>query len=517
MDDRASFRRGPDGVKAMSTRKTTFFYAALIAVASLAIGMVIASRLDLTPASVAQPMTAPPMNSAPLDGPIDAHTFRMIARDQSPMVVSIATASARRSEEMTEFGDDFFRRFFGNPDPRRQREPEETFGSGTGFIIDQDAGLILTNNHVVEGASKITVSLFGDDNDDGYGARVVGRDPLTDSALIELTDKPPVKLQQARFGDSEQMQPGDWVVAIGNPFGYDHTVTVGVVSGLSRQFQVAPGRSVYMLQTDAAINPGNSGGPLLNIRGEVIGINTAILSNRMANIGIGFAVPINGVRELLPQLRTGKVTRGMIGVQISAQRITSEVADTLGLPDRKGAVVSQVSENGPASRAGVRAGDVIVEFNGRKVENDRGLVDMVVATRPGTTVPVKVIRDKQSKTLSVTVGELDLDQETEPSQEASADLSQGFGLSLEDLTPALARRLRLPAGTTGALVVGTRPRGPADRAGLRQNDVITRVGSTEVIDADSAVRELQRVQSGRAVGVYVLRQGAEIFVTMRKD
>ncbi len=177
---------------------------------------------------------------------------------------------------------------------RRNREPEESVGTGTGFIINKASGLILTNNHVVEGASRITVNLFGDDNEDGYEARVVGRDPLTDSALIELVEKPRVAtLPEARFGDSDVMQPGDWVMAIGNPFGYDHTVTVGVISGLSRQFQVSPGRTVYMLQTDAAINPGNSGGPLLNARGEVIGINTAILSNRMANIGIGFAVPIN--------------------------------------------------------------------------------------------------------------------------------------------------------------------------------------------------------------------------------
>jgi serine protease Do len=515
----------------MSTRKTTWFYAALISVASLAIGMVIASRLDMAPASMAQPMAAPPMNSAPIAGALDAQTFRTIARSQSPMVVSIATTASKRTEEVSDYfgGDDFLRRFFGNPNapngggqgqeqpqaPRR-REPEETFGAGTGFIIDK-SGLILTNNHVVENATKITVNLFGDDEEREFSARVVGRDPLTDSALIELVDKPSRPLQEARFGDSEQMQPGDWVMAIGNPFGYDHTVTVGVVSGLSRQFPVAPQRSVYMMQTDAAINPGNSGGPLLNVRGEVVGINTAILSNRMANIGIGFAVPINGIRELLPQLRTGKITRGMIGVSISTTRITSEIAETLGLSDRKGAIVSSVSANTPAGKAGIRPGDVIVEFNGRKVENDRGLVDMVVATRPGTTIPVKIVREKQPKTVNVTVGELNLDQEAETPDEEAEDLSQGFGLTLEDVTPALARRLRLPAGTTGAVVVAVRPRGPADRASLREGDVIVRVGRNDVADADAAASELQRVQAGRAVGIHLLRAGQEVFVTMRKD
>jgi serine protease Do len=272
-----------------------------------------------------------------------------------------------------------------------------------------------------------------------------------------------------------------------------------------------------MLQTDAAINPGNSGGPLLNARGEVIGINTAILSNRMANIGIGFAVPINAVRELLPQLRTGKVTRGMIGVSISGQRITGEVAETLGIPDRKGAVVQSVVENGPASRAGIKAGDVIVEYNGRKVESDRSLVEMVVATRPGTTVPVKLVRNKEARSLNVTVGELDLDRETGEPEEAPTDLTRGFGLTLEDLTPALARRLRLPAGTSGAVVASVRPRSSAERAGLRENDVIIRVGSTDVDDSDAAARELQRVAAGRAVGVYVVRNGSEVFVTMRRS
>jgi serine protease Do len=487
-------------------------------VASIAIGMVIASRVDLPQSSIAQTMGVPPMNSAAIEGPIDAATFRTIARNQSPMVVSIATTATRRlTEGEDSAGDELFRRFFGQPAPRDRREPEESVGTGTGFIINKGAGLILTNNHVVEGATKISVNLYNDDNEDGYEARVVGRDPLTDSALIELVEKPTVSLQEARFGDSSVMAPGDWVMAIGNPFGYDHTVTVGVISGLGRQFQVSPGRTVYMLQTDAAINPGNSGGPLLNARGEVIGINTAILSNRMANIGIGFAVPINAVRELLPQLRTGKVTRGMIGVSISGQRITGEVAETLGIPDRKGAVVQSVVENGPASRAGIKAGDVIVEYNGRKVESDRSLVEMVVATRPGTTVPVKLVRNKEARSLNVTVGELDLDRETGEPEEAPTDLTRGFGLTLEDLTPALARRLRLPAGTSGAVVASVRPRSSAERAGLRENDVIIRVGSTDVDDSDAAARELQRVAAGRAVGVYVVRNGSEVFVTMRRS
>ena len=251
-----------------------------------------------------------------------------------------------------------------------------------------------------------------------------------------------------------------------------------------------------MLQTDAAINPGNSGGPLLNVRGEVIGINTAILSNRMANIGIGFAVPINLVRELLPQLRTGKVTRGKIGVTIQASRITQEDAESMGLPDRKGAVVREVERGGPASKAGLRPGDVVVEYNGRKVENDRNLVEMVVVTKPGTSVPVKVIRDKAAKSLSVTVAELTLAGAEAPEVTAASDLTSSFGLQLEDLTPALAKRLQLPADAAGAVVSGLRPRGPAGRAGLTEGDVIVKVGSREVTTAEDAATELERVAPG---------------------
>ena len=347
----------------------------------------------------------------------------------------------------------------------------------------------------------------------------MGRDPLTDSALIELVEKGVSgKMPQARFGDSSQMQPGDWVVAIGNPFRYNHTVTVGVISGLSRPFDVGAGRRVNMLQTDAAINPGNSGGPLLNVRGEVVGINTAILSNRMANIGIGFAVPINLVRELLPQLRTGKVTRGKIGVTIMASRITQEDAENWGLPDRKGAVVREVERGGPASKAGLRPGDVVVEYNGRKVENDRNLVEMVVVTKPGTSVPVKVMREKTLKSLSVTVAELTIGSAEAPEVTAASDLTSSFGLQLEDLTPALARRLQLPNDAAGAVVSGLRPRGPAGRAGLTEGDVIVKVGSKEVASAEDAAAELERVQPGRSVGVHVLKaRGSEMFATIRRE
>ncbi|MBI3491297.1 MAG: trypsin-like peptidase domain-containing protein [Acidobacteria bacterium] len=271
----------------MSTRKTTLFYGILIATASLFVGMVIASRLDLSPSSSAQTIAVPPMNSAPLTGPIDASTFRNIAKAATPMVVNIRTEMKTKTQDLTDFfggggaPDDLFHRFFGNPGDdtpqqggrgrgqgqgqNRQRE-QTTRAAGTGFIISKD-GFILTNNHVVEDATKIEVALFGDDDADiSYTAKVVGRDPLTDSALIQLVDKPNHPLVEAKFGDSSQIAAGDWVMAIGNPFGWEHTVTVGVISATSRAFHVTDGRTNDMLQTDAAINPGNSGGPLLNVR-----------------------------------------------------------------------------------------------------------------------------------------------------------------------------------------------------------------------------------------------------------
>ena len=265
----------------MSTRKTTVFYAVLIAVASLAVGMVIASRLDLSPESSAQTMAVPAANTSPISGPIDALTFRTIAKSVSPAVVNIRTESRQREQELTDFfgGDDLFKKFFGQPRRPDSKNAPVSVAAGTGFIIAKE-GLILTNNHVVEGADKVEVSLYGEDEDIRYKARVVGRDPLTDSALIELIEKPDHQLPEVKFGDSSQMEPGDWVMAIGNPFNLSHTVSVGVVSALKRPFPVANGRYIDMLQTDAAINPGNSGGPLLNVRGEVIGMNTAIYAER---------------------------------------------------------------------------------------------------------------------------------------------------------------------------------------------------------------------------------------------
>jgi serine protease Do len=512
-----------------STRKTTIFYLVLVAMASLVVGMVIASRLDTSSTSSAQTLAIPATNTAPLSGPVDATTFRNIAKAQSPMVVSIRTESRQRTQDLSEFfgGDDLLERFFGpgmgqqaprgQQPPQRRQQPRVTQAAGSGFIINKE-GFIITNNHVVEGASKIAVQFFEDD--DEYEAKIVGRDPLTDSALLQLVEKPNRPLPEAKFGDSSQMEPGDWVMAIGNPFSLAHTVSVGVISATSRPFPVAEQRSANVLLTDAAINPGNSGGPLLNLRGEVIGVNTAIYSNGgmmggAGNIGIGFAIPINTIRDVLPGLRSGKITRGRIGV--SVRPVSPDEVDALGLKDRRGATVAQVPP-GPAATAGIRPGDVIVDFNGKAITRSDDLPQIVAATAPGTTVPVKVIRQGKEMTFNVRVEELSLESEATRQADAGdpgGDTGAGFGITLNNVTPEMARQFELPSATRGAVVSDVDPDSPAARV-LQPGDVILEVAGKPVANANEASTALRAVPSGRAVGMLIMRRGQEQFVTVRK-
>ena len=275
-----------------------------------------------------------------------------------------------------------------------------------------------------------------------------------------------------------------------------------------------------MLQTDAAINPGNSGGPLLNVRGEVIGMNTAIYadSRQSGNIGIGFAVPINVVRNLLPQLRSGKITRGMIGVQVTP--VPRDALEEFGLKERRGALVATVSADGPAAKAGVQPGDIITEVNGARVASRDDLVQSVMALKPSTTVPIKVLRDKQEKTLNVTIGELNLDAETQTAsedEEQPEDASTGFGMTLGNLTADRSKRLELPAGTTGALITDMDATGNAARAGLAVGDVILQVNRRKVESAADAGRELQKVRAGGTALMLIWRKNQEIFLTLKKD
>ncbi len=501
-----------------STARTTFASALLIAVTSMAIGMVVASRFNLTPASSAQRIQTP-VNSAPISGELTATTFRDIAETQTDMVVNIRIAARQSQTSLNDFfgGDnEFFRRFFGDPPPQQQPRDEVVRSAGTGFVIDP-SGLILTNNHVVEDATKIEIDFFGDDERDFYEARVLGRDPLSDSALLELVELPDWELASATFGDSQQMAPGDWVMAIGNPFGYGHTVTVGVISAIGRGIRAVPGRNIDMLQTDAAINPGNSGGPLLNVRGEVVGMNTAIISDRMGNVGIGFAVPINTVRDLLDQLHDGKVTRGVIGVSIAD--VPREGYEVLGLDEPNGVTVNSVSDGGPADEAGIRPGDVIVAYGGEPVTNTEDLQARVVATSPDTVVPVEIIRDLEPMTLDVTIGELNLDEERVAvvTSDTGEESSEEFGITLQNLTPNLARQLGVPEGTSGAVVSGVASGSTSEASDVRQGDVILRINRTEVATASEAVAALDAIESGRTAFMLVQRGENRVFLQVEKQ
>ena len=327
--------------------------------------------------------------------------FTSLAKQLGPIVVNIATTQVQRTAQdaPAPFGEDdpsgdFWQRFFGAPIPRG---PQRQQGLGSGFIIDRN-GTILTNYHVVDGAEKIVVTLS---DGKSFDAKVLGKDQKTDVAVIQISGQQ--DLPVATLGDSDRLEVGEWVMAIGNPFGLDHTVTTGIVSAKGRHIGAGPYDD--FIQTDASINPGNSGGPLINMRGEVIGINSAIFSESGGNIGIGFAIPTNLVKELLPQLRDkGKVVRGYLGTAI--QKLTPEIADALELSQTQGALVTEITDGGPANRAGMRPGDVIVEFDGKAIKDTTDLPLQVARTAPGKTVAVKILRESKEVMLSLTVGEM---------------------------------------------------------------------------------------------------------------
>jgi len=289
------------------------------------------------------------------------------------------------------------------------------------------------------------------------------------------------------------------------------------VSAIGRPMQMAEGRWEEVIQTDAAINQGNSGGPLLNLRGEVIGVNTAIYSGSGGNIGIGFAVPIKAVRDILPQLEAGKVVRGRIAVEV--RDVPRDALAEFGLKERKGALVSRVTANGPGAKAGLEPGDVIIEVNGKPVANRNALVQMVMATKPGTTVPLKILRDKAQKDLSVTVEELDLESEGTGGGEAAQEeeAGSGFGITLGPLGADMARRLRVPPGTRGVLVTEVDPTSTAAREGVRPGDVILRINGQAVDAVRDASQALQAIKPGGAARLLLWKQGQETFVVVAKE
>jgi serine protease Do len=484
----------------------SFKAVVLTALVSLAIGLGISGGLDwLAPSRAVNFLgdagNVDPRSSAGLPD------FVNLAKKIKPLVVNISTtqvSEARGSQQ--EFGspfgeedpfNDFWRRFFGGPMPRG---PQRQRSLGSGFVIDSD-GSILTNNHVVENASKIVVKLSDDQE---YEAKIVGRDQKTDIAVIKINAKG--NLLAANLGDSDKLEVGEWVMAIGNPFGLDSTVTSGIVSAKGRH--IGQGPYDNFIQTDASINPGNSGGPLLNLRGEVIGINTAIFSRTGGNIGIGFAIPINLVKEVLPQLRgKGKVTRGYLGVLI--QKVTPEIAESLGMEKGYGALVANVSKDGPADKAGVKVGDVITEFDGKEVKDSGDLPIIVARTPVDKKVRMKVLRDKKEMMLNVAVGELK-DEEVV----ATAPEKGELGLTVQRLTPQIAESLGLEK-SEGVVVTAVEPSSAADEAGIRRGDIILEVDRKAVRNVDEYKKAIAGARKGRGVLFLVRRGESTLFLALK--
>ena len=431
----------------------------------------------------------------------DPNVFRAIAREHNPTVVAIKTttwvdpASAEDAE--------WYERFFGRAFPRGPQVQRE---AASGFLISPD-GDILTNDHVVADADVIEVRLLGRDTTT-YRATVVGRDPVSDSAVIRLVEGPS-NLPVAALGNSDSLETGDWVMAIGNPYQLGHSVTVGVVSYIGRSFEIGEGRWQKLIQTDASINPGSSGGPLLNARGEVIGISLATLADGLGDtMGIGFAVPINSVKAILPALRAGRVVRGSLAVQFRHATLSDNDARALGLPGARGALITAVARGSSADAAGFRPGDVIVEFLGAPVATADDVLTGVSSATPGVRARANVIRDGRTRTIDVTIEELPLP----PSQRKHhvAEDPQRFGLTFVDLEPG-------PGQAGGTLVEGVEDGSTAAEAGIEPGDVIRKINTHTIRTAAEARRELQRIPTGTTVFLLVWREGEEQIVEMDRE
>jgi serine protease Do len=438
-------------------------------------------------------------------------SFSELVKKVSPSVVNVSVVKTTKiTQQFTSpFGDndpfnDFFNRFYNGQLPKNYKQR----GIGTGFIIDKD-GFILTNNHVVEGADEISVTLA---NKIKYTAKVIGRDSKTDLALIKIEgakDLSPIIL-----GDSSKMEVGDWVVAIGDPFGLDNTVTAGIISAKYRRNLGTSSYEDY-LQTDAAINPGNSGGPLVNTDGEVIGINSAIYSQSGGSVGIGFAIPINMAKELLPQLKKGKIIRGWLGVVI--QPITQDLQNKLGLKGTKGALVADVTDGGPGDKAGLKSGDVIVSFDGKDITDSNDLPMIVAATPIGKNIKMEILRNGATKTLDVKVGELKENEEkTSQAKGEESSTKSDFGFNAGEITPELAEQFNL-SEKAGVIILEVESGSPAEEAGLQPGDIIVEVDKEKIAGLNQFNKKIRTYKTGDTILFLVKREGSTIFLTLRVE
>jgi serine protease Do len=428
-------------------------------------------------------------------------SFADLAAQESPSVVNISTTEMVRAPQMVPmpFGEgspfnDFFHQFFNNP------QPQEEHSLGSGFIISDD-GYILTNNHVVKGADTIMVKLTDGKN---YKAKVVGKDSKLDLALLKIDAK---GLRPVKLGDSDKIRVGDWVVAIGNPFGLGQTVTAGIVSAKERVIGAGPYDD--FIQTDAAINPGNSGGPLFNVKGEVIGINAAIYTRSGGNNGIGFAIPINLAKDVLNQLRTtGHVQRARLGVEITD--IDPDAMKALGLKSQSGALVQQVEAGSAAEKAGIRPSDVIVMFDGHPIRKAHDLPFLVASRKPGEKVSVGIVRDGKPLTLEVRVEAMPEESSEHANAQGEGTGKVQLGVALQDLTPQLRDTLRTRV-KHGVVVRQVIPGMPADRAGIQRGDVIYRVNGKDVDNLDAFLKMAKQFHPGEALRIMIDRSGDQVF------
>jgi serine protease Do len=482
---------------------------AVLVLAAVAAGIVLSAGFNVSPIARAlwgekeKPVVVPAvagLRMVPVDIP-------QLFKEVSPAVVNISTTQVVKFNHprmRNPFGqqdpfDDFFNNFFGRMPKEQKRR-----SLGSGFIVSPD-GYILTNNHVVEKADEVTVTLLDKEE---YKAKVVGTDPKIDIALIKIDAKK--KLTYVVLGDSDKLDVGEWVVAIGNPFGLGHTVTAGIVSAKGRI--IGSGPYDDFIQTDASINPGNSGGPLFNLKGEVVGINTAIIQGGQ---GIGFATPIQLAKSVLDQLKDkGKVTRGWLGVYI--QPLTPETAESLGISGRRGALVSDVTSGGPAEKAGIRSGDVIVGFDGKEIRDEHDLPQVVATTKPGKTADVRLIRGGKETTVAVTIAEM----AGEPGKPAGGyDLStKNLGLTVQDITPQIAQRFEIE-NTKGVVVTGVADGSPAEDAGFNEGDIIRAIlrhdKRTPVTNAAEFGNLVKKFHADKTLLFLVERGDARILLTVK--
>lgn len=433
-----------------------------------------------------------------------------LVKELKPTVVNISTTKVVQSpmddffrgrDFPDFFGDEFFKRFFGDQ-PREFKQKS----LGSGFIIDK-AGYILTNNHVIEQAEEIKVKLSDSKE---YDAQVIGTDPNTDLALIKV--KAVGNLPVVHLGNSDTLEVGEWVVAIGNPFGLEQTVTAGIISAKGRV--IGAGRYDDFLQTDASINPGNSGGPLFNLKGEVVGINTAIVASGQ---GIGFAIPVNMAKRLLPQLKKGQVTYGYLGVL--PQDLTPELATSFGLKETKGVLISEVVSDGPAEKGGMKKGDIVIEYDDKKVDTMHQLLKMVGDTPVGKKVKVVVWRDKQRKPLWVTIGKFPEQQVAAATPTKPEETDEWGFTAVQDITPAIVNQLGLP-DDKGVVIIQVGPNSPAQEKGLQRGDVIIEVEHEPVKDVADFFKNIERHKRKNTLLLAVRVKAGDyhtIFVVLKKN